>query len=428
MRYGHGIVATVLICALGCASSEPAAEWPAFRGPTGIGLTSETGLPVSWSEDDGSVLWKVEVSGKGNSTPIISGGRVFLTSTVEKDGGEGEASLQRVVMALDFETGELLWQTEVFAARQEKLHRLSTSAAPSPVTDGEHVYVYFGSAIAALDLEGNIAWQQEIEPEYARFSRYGAASSPVLTEDAVIIVQDREYSKFEADDIGWIGAYSRSDGHELWRTEWDDTCCSYTTPLVVDRGAGEEIIVVQSAYVASYAAGTGERLWHQEYEINQIVSGPVIDGDLLVVTGGAHNVKSSHGIRLTGAGKDTTREVVWSGRRMVPETSSAVLYEGLVYSVTIKGVMLCRDALTGEIVWQQRLDQRGNHGALVAGDGKIYVGQGYGKTSVVAAGREFELLSQNQLGESLSTASPVVAGGSILLRSQGHLYRVGNAG
>jgi outer membrane protein assembly factor BamB len=392
-----------------------------------MGLSSEVGLPTYWSEDEG-VIWKIEVEGKGNSTPIVSNGIVFLTSTLEKEVPEGEpAQLRRVVMAFDFETGAQLWQTEVFSDGQEKLHHMSTSAAPTPVTDGELLYVYFGSVIAALDFEGNVAWQREIEPQYARFSRYGAASSPVLTKDAVIIVQDREYSKFEMDDIGWIGAYSRADGSQLWRTEWDDTCCSYTTPLVVDRGAGEEIIVAQSAYTASYDAATGERLWNQEYEINQIVSGPVLDGDLLVVTGGAHNVKSSLGIMLEGAGKDTVTEVIWTGNQMVPETSSAVLHDGLVYSVTIKGVLLARDAYTGEVVWRDRVDQRGNNASLVLADGKLYVGQGYGKTTVLEAGREFKVLSQNILGDKLSTASPAVAGGSILLRSQGHLYRIGNS-
>ncbi len=406
----------------GCGSGEDSVgPWAQWRGPTGMGLSEDTDLPVTWGGAD-SIAWKAEVPKYGNSSPIVSGGRVYLTSSIKE---KGESTHARTVLAYDFADGALLWSTEVLGAPKEELHRVNTSAAPTPVTDGERLYVYFGSDLAALDLDGNVLWQQTIDPKYQEYSRYGASSSPVLTEDAVVILQDREYA--DTEDSGWLAAYSKMDGRQLWRHEWFDTCCTYSTPVLVDRGAGEELIVALSRWVQGRDARTGEVLWRADYVINQLVSSPVIDGDLMIVAGGAHGVRQIKGFRLTGAGRETVLEELWATKRMVPETASPVLYNGLFFSMTNRGVVTCRAPLDGRMLWQERTKQPGTHGSLVAGDGKVYAVSSWGRGSVIAATDEFQLLASNRLPdfeEGWAVASPAIADGALLVRGENFLYKI----
>lgn len=427
MRGGHTSVALGCVLLLGACAPEPSAgPWPEFRGPTGMGLSTDTNLPVSWSDGSPAILWKTEIPGRGNSTPIVSGGRVFVTTAIPEAKSEPPRNHSRMVYGLDFESGEILWTTDLLYGPKEKTHRLNTVATATPATDGEKLFVYFGSTLAALDFDGEVVWKHEIDPAYALYSRYGAASSPVLTQDAVIVLQDRESNG----DVGWLAAFSKEDGSELWRVEWDGICCTYSTPLVVDRGSGEEILVAMSLVVKSFDAATGNELWEADYVIHQLVQGPVVEGDLMIVAGGAHSVRSVNGFRLTGSGKETRVEELWTGLGVVPETSSPVLYNDLFFTVSGKGILVCRDPQTGEILWKRRLQQRSNHPSLVAGDGKIYIASGDGTTSVVAAKPQFELLSTNHLegDNGKAIASPAIADGTIVLRSERYLYRIGPDG
>lgn len=411
-------LAAGLLVLSGCpGASEP--EWPQWRGPDGLGIARGP-LPTTWSLEEPSLRWKTELPGRGNSSPVAADGRIFLT-TASEPSASGE--VERSVVALDLESGKLLWRTPVLTAPRETTHHLNTVAAPTPVTDGESVFVYFGSAVARLDRDGEVVWKREIDPRYAELSRYGASSSPVLTRDAVIVTQDREFAVTE--DPGWIAAFDRASGETLWRTEWDDTCCSYSTPLVVERGGGEEILFAHSGRVASYDARTGERLWEHGVPINQMVASPVLHEDVLGVSGGAHNVRHTVFLRLTGSGSETRTEVLWEDGRLVPQISSPVLYEGLFFSITDQGVLAGYDALTGEQLWKHRVAPRRNRASLLAGDGKVFIVSSAGVVTVVAAARTFELLAENILGEELSNASPAVAGDCLLLRTLTALVCIG---
>ncbi len=421
------VLATLALASVltACAQPDVAVQWPSFRGPTGMGLFEDAGLPVTWSADDGSVLWKAKIPGRGNSSPVVADGRVFLTTAVAK--GDGSGNVVREVLALDLESGEILWETEIYRGEKEKLHRENTSAGPSAVTDGRHVFATLGTHLSKLDVDGGIVWNHEVHPDYVEHSRYGAASSLVLTSNAVILLRDREAA--EPGLTGWLAAYSRDDGSELWRHEWGDICCTYSTPLVVDRGAGEEVLVALTHRLKSFDAVTGDHLWSAEYEINQLVGGPVLEGDLLIVAGGAHNVRETAAFRLTGAGAETQVEKLWNTVKFAPQTSSAVLHEGLVYTMTTKGMVACRDGWSGETLWQQRLKLRSPHAALIAGDGKVYSMSPVGQTAVMVAGPEFELLALNELpeeGNKWAGASPAVADGTLLVRGARHLYRIGH--
>ncbi len=410
----------------GCRS-ESGRDWPQWRGRGGLGVSSERGLPVTWTAEGPSIQWKTAIPGVGNSSPVVSGRRVYLTAGYPIEEGTRRPDYWRVVLALDSRSGKILWESKLYNAPQAQdiLHRVNTVATPTPVTDGKHVFVYFGSVLASLDQDGNVVWQEVIDPDFSQYARHGAASSPVLVADKVIVAQDREYGR--TSDVGWLAAFDKSSGRRLWRTEWTHTCCSYSTPLVVRRGTKAEILLAHTGGIASYDPGTGEKLWSADYPINQIVSSPVVDGDLLGVAGGAHNVRHTVFFALSGTGQETRAELVWSNPRYAPHISSPVLYDGLFFSVTGQGVLTCYDARTGELHWVERLSQGRYRSSILAGDGKIYVSSTDGQVSVVAASPEFRLLAQNTLGERGNGASPAVGDGCLLIRTQHHLFCIEGA-
>jgi hypothetical protein len=385
-----------------------------------MGISAAPELPETWSEKSSNIRWRTAIPGSGNSSPIVSGGRVYLTSAVPTAGDDSQAD--RVGLALDFETGEILWQTPVMTAPAENRHRLNTSAGPTPATDGELVVVYFGAVLAALDLEGRIVWKTEIDPDYFEYSRYAAGSSPVLTADSVIIAQDQESVK--NDDVGWLAAFDKKTGRQIWRRDWDDTCCSYSTPLIVEHEAGQRLLFAHSGSVEEYDLSSGETLWEHFFPINQMVSSIVADKDVLCVAGGAHNVKGATCVRLSGTGKDTEVEVLWETTQGAPETASPVLYDGKLFMVTSQGIVTCIDAVSGERLWRRRLAGGSYHVSLVAGDGKVYVPNAGGVTTVIALEPEIRVLAENALDRG-STASPAIAGGALLMRTRTHLVRIG---
>ena len=379
------------------------------------GVSAELGLPVTWTEDSDNQAWKVTIPGEGNSSPIVSHGRVFL-STATLSGKE----VERWVIALDFETGEQLWQTPIGVAAKSKRHRYNTYAAPTPITDGQRIFAHFGDLLACLDREGQVLWTKELDERYAEYAHYGSASSPVLTERAVIIAHDRETVEKPS---GWLAAFDKRTGEELWKVEWADKCCSYTTPLVRRRGASEEVIFTGSGSVSSYNAATGERLWRHLLGINQPVASAVTEGDILAVFSGAHQVRFGAVLRLVGEGKDTKTEEIWQTHQMIPQTASPVLYDGKLYTVVELGHMVCYDVSTGTMLWRRRLPEGGGYrSSLVAGDGKIYALTSSGLTVVVAAGHKFERLATNPLAEG-GNSSPAIAERSILIRTASTLYR-----
>jgi outer membrane protein assembly factor BamB len=424
-------------------------------------VSTEAPLPSTWSLGGDNVRWRTEVPGVGNSQPVVADGRVFVTyayregadpfepeaeeseidpeaeSWSQEDDAEApppdprpadaERVKWRAAMAIDLETGDVLWQMPLFEAPTERKHRLNTIAAPTPVTDGRNLWVYFGSVLAKLDLDGEVLWQREIDAGYGELTRYGAASSPVLTERDVIVVQDKEWARTE--DVGWIAAFSKETGEPRWRTEWEHTCCSYSTPLVVDRGAGEEIVFAHSGAVVSYSARDGESLWSQPVEILQMVATPVLRTreprarDLLAVAGGAHNVKRTILFELQGAGRDTRAELLWDDPRFAPQNSSPVLYRDRLFTVNDAGVLTARELAGGDVIWNHRLARGKNRASLVAGDGKVYVQSSSGVVSVVAAEDDgsARILAENTLGDDGSNASPAIAGGCLLLRTARHL-------
>ena len=430
-----GCVMLVCLYAAGCAppaEETTAGVWSQFRGPEGLGVSAEEkSLPVFWREDSPAIRWRSDVPGVGNSSPIVSRGRVFLTSVLSEAGAEqgkaqeDKANLKRLVLAYDLETGERLWETMLFEGRRGKRHWSNTHAAPTPVTDGRHVFVSFDAHLAALDFDGKVVWHEEVDPDYYEDSHYGVSASPVLAGDALILLQDMEEG--EAKHPGWIAAFDKRSGEEIWRDEWTHTCCSYATPLVVERDGRLEVWNQTALEVVGYDARTGERLWQGKHPSMQTVPSLVRMGDLFATPGGIHH-RSLVMFHLCPAGEDVDPLPLYSTRTGSPEISSPVIYGGKLFSVSAGGALFVLEPRSGEELWRKRLPEGEYRSSLVAGDVKVYVVNSEGVTTVIdAMGETPRLLSRNRLDWG-SSASPAIADGSILIRGAGWLYRIGRPG
>ncbi len=425
------LMLSALVVASACQpplTDDSPGEWRRWRGTNGQGVSQETNLPEVWSKDGAGIRWKTRIPGAGTSSPIASHGAVYLTTAYGTEDNDWEQTwrqpeLHRVLLKLDLATGELLWQTSIFFGNRGKVNTYNTRATPTPATDGRHVFVSFDGILAAVGFDGRIVWKQDIDPDYYKHAHYGVASSPIVAGDAVILLQDRETG--DAPDTGWIAAFDKQTGDQLWRDEWDHTCCSYTTPLLLDRGEGIVELVTSSAGEAvGYDPQTGERLWQATHINNQPVPSLVIQGDLLCAPGAVHD-RSLNMFRLSGRGADTKAELLWTTKRGVPKIPTPLFYLGRLFVLTERRVLSAFEPETGALIWRGRVSAGDYWPSLVAGDGKLYALNQYGIVSVVAADSDrFELIAANALGEETKGATPAIAGGCLLVRTKDHLFCV----
>ena len=384
------------------------AQWPEFRGPTGQGHSSEQGLPLEWSETR-NVVWKRPVPGRGWSSPVVAGSRVWLTTAVKASGG---ASLRAMAFAVD--TGAPLVDVEVFRSRRgDALNPKNSLASPTPIVEGDRVYVHFGQdGTAALTAAGDIVWKTQLRYE----SQHGSGGSPVLYKDLLIINCDG------ADDA-YVAALDVNTGKVRWRTgrrmPFDQ---AYATPLIVRVGDRDQLVSPGAYRAAAYDPLTGREIWRVGYVDGfSNVPRPVAGHGLVYIATGFQQ-PSLIAVRTDGTGDVTRSHVAWKISRGVPLTPSPLLVGDELYFVSDGGVASAVDARSGEVLWQHRL--AGNFSASpVFVDGRIYFQSEEGITTVLAPGREFRQLATSRI-DGATLASPAIAGKSFFLRSDSHLYRI----
>lgn len=386
-----------------------AEDWPEFRGPDGQGHSAERGLPAEWSESD-NVQWKTPVPGRGWSTPVIAGGRVWLT-TATADGG-GVLRL----LAFDAGSGEEVLDVEVLRTEDEASPNPKNSlASPTPIVDGDSVYVHFGAeGTAALSTAGEILWT-------ARFpyvTQHGYGGSPILYDDLLILNGDGY-------DVAFVVALDKRTGEIRWKTDREDPVSqAYSTPLTINVGGRDQIVSVAAFRATAHDPASGAELWRVRYGRGfSNVPRPVFGHGLVFIATG-FQTPSMLAVRADGSGDVTDTHVAWTLRRGAPHTPSPLLVGRELYMVSDYGVLTCIDAESGEIHWQQRIG--GNYSASpVFADGRIYFQSEEGKTTVLAPGTTYSELAINQLDGS-TLASMAVADGSFFLRTSTHLYRIGS--
>ncbi|MCI0458721.1 MAG: PQQ-binding-like beta-propeller repeat protein [Gemmataceae bacterium] len=411
----------LLLIGGGAGVSAAAADWPGFRGPGAQGISSERGLPVTWSKDQ-NLLWKSELPGAGASSPILIGRRIFLTchSGYSVPGQRGELDqLKRHVVCLDRATGKSLWSREVESKQPEeaKIREAHGYASSTPVADWERVYAFFGkSGVFALDHNGKQLWHADVG---SGLSGWGTAASPVLFGDLVIVNASVESQSLVALD--------RKTGKERWRAGGIKE--SWNTPVVVTPPGGKpELVVAIMGKVLGFEPNSGQLLWSCSTDIGwYMVPTLAIHEGVVYCIGGRSGKILALAVRAGGRGDVTRSHRLWTGPKG-SNVSSPVFHEGHLYWANDGQEMVyCAEAQTGRIVYEQRLPRAGQiYASPVLADGKLYYVSRTGRTFVLAARPKFEQLAVNDLGERATfNASPAVADGRLFLRSDRFLYCIG---
>jgi outer membrane protein assembly factor BamB len=382
-------------------------DWPEFRGPTGQGHSDERGLPLVWSEAK-NVRWKTVIPGRGWSSPAIQGDRIWLTTAAD-DG----KSLRAI--SVDRNTGAILQNVEVYRLKsQGNLNSKNSQASPTPVLEGDRVYLHFGAyGTACITQSGEIVWKTRLDYDNGQ---HGPGGSPVIYDNLLIMSCDGQ-------DVQYVVALDKLTGKVRWK-KLREGYQAYTTPLVVRLPAGDQVISPGAFRAVSYEPRTGKELWQVRYGDGfSNVPRPVYSNGLVFICTGFQQ-PSLLAVRLDGRGDVTKSHIAWTLKRGVSLTPSPLLIGEELYMVSDNGFASCVDAKTGAPHWQVRLG--GNHSASpVYADGRIYFLSEEGESVVIAPGKEFKALAKNQL-DGPTLASMAVSGSSIFVRSQTHLYRLSN--
>lgn len=405
--------------------STSADNWNHWRGPHTNGVSTEKALPLQWDAEK-NVLWKIPLDGKGNNTPIIWQERIYLTGQIGNgpvqamrsmgvNASRGDDEIHFTVQCFNKADGSLIWEKKIQAVEErEAVNPLHNLATPSIVTDGKHVIAWFGTGqIFCYDMDGNEVWSRNIAKEVSPFKLLWAhGSSPALHGKYLYLLCDH-------DPKSYLLALDKSTGDTLWEIDHGKGRRSYGTPLVIDTGSHQELIVNSNPHIVSYNPETGEQLWTADEFCRVPVPMPVFHNGLIYASRGYRNGPYM-AIRPGGSGDVTNTHIEWRIPTLAPYVSSILIYEDLMYMASEEGMVMCIDPKTGEPVWSKKYDAV-FWASPVAGDGKIYFLNEAGDAVVVEAGKEFKELAVNSLGEKCY-ASPAISDRMMFIRSEAHLY------
>lgn len=415
-------------------TSSNVSHWPQWRGPDFNGM-ARGDAPTKWSDTE-NVKWKAVIPGRGHSTPIVWGDKVFLTTAIPTappaapptagagrggpGGGAGaNQEHQFVVLCLDKKTGKTLWQKVARTATpHEGYHGMYGSfASNSPVTDGKNVYAFFGSrGVFCYDLNGKLLWEKDLGVQMKMRLQFGEGTAAVLHDDKLLLVFDYQGESF-------IVALNKANGNEAWRAKREEIS-NWSTPLVVEHAGRKQVIVSAPTKVRSYDLQMGKLIWDCAGLGLNTIPQPVHQDGVVYVMSGFREPKLL-AIRLGKEGDLTgTDAVLWSETRGLSYTPSPVLFDGKLYTLTDNGMMSCFDAKTGKPHYQQqRLPKPYNFKASPVGaNGKLYLATEDGDVVILKMGEKFEVLATNTLQDQFFIASPVILNNEIFLRGQNTLF------
>jgi outer membrane protein assembly factor BamB len=441
-----------LILAL-CTASAADENWPQFRGPHSGIAADDAVLPDSWSASE-NIVWKVDVPGRGWSSPVVWGHHVIVTTAINSNGSDeplksipsytprsfggpmsgrdvgGSPDPQRwVLYDFDFNTGKVRWERILrTGVPAETKHQKNSYASETPVTDGEHVYAYLGNfGLFAFDMRGTPVWSKAIGPFRVR-NGWWHASSPALHRNRVYVVNDNDEQSF-------IAAFDKRTGEEVWRASRDEGS-NWTTPFVWENGQRTEIVTAGTQKVRSYDLN-GQPLWTLTGMASIAIPTPIAGQGLLFITSGypGDQLRPAYAIRAGASGDISLKNgeaanafVAWSNPTLGPYNPSPLVYGEYYYTLFDRGFFSCHDAKTGKEIYGRQRIAAGAAGFTAspwAYNGRIFALSEDGTTYVVQAGAEFKVLRTNSLDE-MTLATPAVAHGSLIIRTASKLYRITN--
>lgn len=425
--------------------------WPGFRGKDAAGVAVGVKLPTHWSDSE-NVAWKVDVPGIAWSCPVVAGDRIFLTTAIPEGeqeppkkglyfGGERKAkpiAYRWEILCLDKTTGKKLWSDVARTGIPKRpIHIKNSYASETPITDGKHVWAFFGqSGLFCYTVDGKRLWEKQLGAFVMRFG-WGTASSPAFDGKRIFVQYDNEEKDEKTKQpLSFLAAFDAVTGNEIWRQQREEVS-SWATPFVWKTPQRTELVTAASRKVRSNDPETGKLLWELGGMSSIAVPTPIAGPDLLYVCSGyvMDTRRPIFAIRPNASGditlkKDETSSasIAWFQKQSGPYMPTPVLYDGLLYVLYDRGLISCFDAKTGEVVYEkQRLSGSANAFTSCpwAYDGKVFCLSEEGDTFVVRAGKKFEVLGKNSVGE-FSMATPAIADNALFLRTLKHLYRIEN--
>lgn len=403
------------------ASTAHGENWPNWRGPEGLGISGEARLPLHWSPSE-NVRWKAKLPERGNSTPIVWGRRIFLSQPLEQDN-------KRTLMCVDRADGKTLWQAGTVYAAAEPTHRTNPYCSASPVTDGQRVIAWFGSAgVFCYDFNGKQLWHRDLGVQE---HEWGYAASPAIHGDLCFV-------NFGPGTNEFVVALDKHTGREVWRYEIpqptpeqvkrdDGLRGSWSTPLVIRTGGREELILTLPEQVVALDPPTGKMLWTCDGLGSLVYTSPMWGNGILVALGGYH--RACLAVKPGGSGDVTGDLRLWHQPKSGLLLGSGVIHQRHFYVSDMQGVAQCVDIATGKPVWRERLEASAGDNAtwssmILTADERLYVLNQAGDTFVLKASPQFELLATNPLGE-MTNSSIVISDGQLFIRTHEHLWCIG---
>ena len=446
MRRCTSILTSAVVWFTACAVLS-AQNWPSFRGPSASGVAEgKEPTAVKWNASTGeNILWKTPLAGVAVSSPIVWGDRVFVSTAVSSDpssgirtGLYGDVEPAKDVskhswklVALDRRTGKVLWERVAHEGiPKTKRHPKSSQATATPVTDGRHVIVSFGSeGLYAYDIDGKLLWTKDLgvlnagwfyDPDY----EWGVGSSPIIWKSLVIVQCDIQKNSF-------IAAFDVTTGQPAWRTAREEIP-SWSTPAIFEHDGRAELVTQATTFIRGYNPESGKELWRLGGNSEITIPTPIVGPGVIIVTNGYRGVQPIFAIKpgatgdITLKGDATTNEfIAWSTNRGGPYIPTPVIYGDLLYVLAINGVLAAYDVKTGQRVYQERVAGGGSFSASpVAADGKLYLTSEDGDVFVVRAGPKYELLATNPMSQVIM-ATPAIANGVIFIRGLKDVFAIG---
>ena len=395
------------------------ADWPCWRGPDNLGVSTEEHLPLHWSRDK-NVAWTATLPGKGASSPVVVGDRVYVTTQTADTGLH--------VLAFDAAHGRLVWEREI---GRGKLHTnpLHNMATPTPVATDQFVWAFFGTGdLACLDREGRVTWQINLVRKHGTYkNNHGMGTSPMLLDGKLYLACMQQGPSY-------LAAVDARSGAEVWLKDrtlgpTDEAQDSYSSPIILRVGGAPELVLAGAEAVTAYAPTTGDLLWRYgglkvPNPYGRTISGPTAgEGVVIAVASGFQNQGYTLALKPEGHGDLPPERRLWTQRKFSPDCPTPLVYRGAVYLMRDDGIASCLDLQTGAARWQERLFTGNVKVSPVAGDGRVYFTSGQSECKVLKAGPTLEVLATNRLDEP-TLATPALSHGRAYLRTEEHLYCV----